>query len=93
VIDVKSCKLLVLLNLSLTSIRWEILVPKKGFTPQPFSKSFHFNEVPLSIEYTNLSHFSILSTWSTCSTGSYGFRLKVATTPSKNVEEYGHHHD
>jgi hypothetical protein len=62
------------------------LVPKKGFTPQPFSKSFHFNEIPLSIEYTNLSHFSILSTWSTCSMGCYGFRLKVATTPSKNVE-------
>jgi hypothetical protein len=24
--------------------------------------------------------------------GCYGFRLKVATTPSKNVEKYGHHH-
>jgi hypothetical protein len=63
-----------------------LLVPKKGFTPQSLSKSFHFNEIPLSIEYTNLSHFSILSTWSTCSMGCYGFRLKVATTPSKNVE-------
>ena len=68
------------------------MVPKKGFTPQSLSKSFHFNEIPLSIEYTNLSHFSILSTWSTCSMGCYGFRLKVATTPSKNVEKYGHHH-
>jgi len=24
--------------------------------------------------------------------GCYGFRLKVATTSSKNVEGYGHHH-
>jgi len=40
----------------------EGLVPKKGFTAPLFGKPFHFNELPLSIEYTNLSHFSILST-------------------------------
>jgi hypothetical protein len=62
------------------------MVPKKGFAAPHFSKLFHFNELPLSIEYTNLSHFSILSTQSTRSTACYGFRLKVTTRPPKNVE-------
>lgn len=41
------------------------MVPKKGLEPSNLGSAFPFNEIPLSIEYTTLSDFSILSIPST----------------------------
>jgi len=38
------------------------LVPKKGLESADIGSSFRFNKIPLSIEYTKLSLFSIPST-------------------------------
>jgi hypothetical protein len=65
------------------------LVPKKGLEPSDLSSAFRFNEIPLFIEYTILSFFSMGSTPSTCSIRWYVFRKNADTTPSKVARNYG----
>ena len=65
-------------------------MPKKGLEPAGIGSSFRFKKIPLSIEYTKLSLFSIPSTQSTQSVAWYGFRMSVDTITPKLRRISGH---
>jgi hypothetical protein len=67
------------------------LVPKKGLELLCFGSTFRFNEIPLSIEYTSLSIFSIRSTKSTGSIVWYQIPPRLDTTSHDSRSAYGHH--
>ena len=74
----------------LYSDQFERLVPKKGVAPRGLGRTFRFNEIPLSIEYTSLCFFAIHSIPSSDSAASYKIRTDVDTTAAMVVCFYGH---
>lgn len=69
--------------------RKDLLAPKKGLTTPLFSKLFHSNQIPLSMEYTNLLHFFSPVNLINPFNGYRGVRLKADAMPPKNLDTIG----